>query len=189
MTPKDTWTAGELAQETGLTVRALHHYDELGLLSPVRDTGGHRCYTTADVRRLHKIIALRGFGLSLGEIGELLDGSRTDLGELLRRQLTQAEDRIAAAQRLRRSLQTVLAHQDEPTTVELIELIEVMVDMNNKFTPEQLAQMTQQRDEAMAQLTPEQLTEMRHERETAMARLSPEELAEMSRRRASMLPD
>ncbi|MGH3623029.1 MAG: MerR family transcriptional regulator [Sciscionella sp.] len=67
--PERSWRVGELAAETGLTVRALHHYDEIGLLVPsVRGNGGHRHYTESDVRRLHRILALRGFRLSLAEI-------------------------------------------------------------------------------------------------------------------------
>lgn len=192
MTRPDTWTSGELARETGLTVRALHHYEGLGLLRPFRDAGGRRCYSPADVRRLHQIIALRGFGLTLSEIGELLDGARTDLGDMLRRQLTQTQERIAAAQRLRRSLLGVLgrlAHRAEPFTEELIELVEVMISMDHQFTPEQLEQMAQQRREMMAKLSPEQLIDLQRGREEAASRLSDEELAEMQRHRAAMMSD
>lgn len=60
------WKVGELAAETGLTVRTLHHWDELGLLTPSERTGaGYRLYSDADVRRLYRIVALRGLGLSL----------------------------------------------------------------------------------------------------------------------------
>ncbi|GAA0331438.1 MerR family transcriptional regulator [Actinoallomurus spadix] len=103
-----TLSVGELARATGLTVRALHHYDRLGLLSPARDGAGRRCYGPAEVRRLHRILALRGFGLSLAEIQEVLDGAGTDLRTLLRRQLEQTEERIAAAQRLRGALLAVI---------------------------------------------------------------------------------
>jgi DNA-binding transcriptional MerR regulator len=69
------WKIGELARETGLTVRTLHHYDRLGLLSPLsRTEGGHRCHTADDVRRLHRIVALHSPGISLEEIRTLLDG-------------------------------------------------------------------------------------------------------------------
>jgi DNA-binding transcriptional MerR regulator len=192
MTRQDTWTAGELARRTGLTVRALHHYDGLGLLSPFRDSGGRRRYAPADVRRLHQILALRGFGLTLTEIGELLNGSRADLDDLLRRQLSQTQERIAAARQLEHSLNAVLArlgHQAEPSTRELIELIEVMTNMDRRFTPEQLEQMAQQRREMMESLSPQQLADMQQAREEAMSRLSSEELAEMNRRRSAMLPD
>jgi DNA-binding transcriptional MerR regulator len=192
MTRQDTWTAGELARKTGLTVRALHHYDELGLLTPLRDTGGRRRYAPADVRRLHQILALRGFGLTLTEIGDLLNGSRADLDDLLRRQLSQTQDRIAAARQLEHNLCAVidrLDHQTEPGTQELIELIEVMTNMDRRFTPQQLEQMAQQRREMMANLTPEQLADLQQAREEAMSRLSPEELEEMQRQRSAMLPD
>ncbi|GAA2522214.1 hypothetical protein Ahu01nite_083750 [Winogradskya humida] len=70
-----TWSVGELAAATGLTVRTLHHYDEIGLVRPSRrNAAGHRRYTAGDVRRLHRVVALRGFGFSLAEIAALLDG-------------------------------------------------------------------------------------------------------------------
>lgn len=81
-----TWRIGELARETGLTVRTLHHYDQLGLLSPLsRTEGGHRCYSSGDVQRLHRIVALRSLGISLQQIGTVLDGDPDPAG-LLRRQ-------------------------------------------------------------------------------------------------------
>ena len=65
---------GELASATALTVRALHHYDKLGLLEPgERTAAGHRLYVPADVRRLYGIIVLRELGLRLDEIGAVRD--------------------------------------------------------------------------------------------------------------------
>lgn len=67
------WKVGDLAGATGLTVRALHHYDELGLLVPCERTGsGHRLYAEEDVRRLYRILALRRLGFPLDEIASLL---------------------------------------------------------------------------------------------------------------------
>jgi DNA-binding transcriptional MerR regulator len=64
------WKVGELARATGLTVRALHHYDELGLLVPSERTqAGHRLYGEDDVRRLYRVVALRHLGLPLSERG------------------------------------------------------------------------------------------------------------------------
>lgn len=58
--PEHAWQVGTLAQATGLTVRALHHYDHIGLLSPSRRTAaGHRLYTADDVARLYRIRLLR----------------------------------------------------------------------------------------------------------------------------------
>jgi len=78
----DHWKVGELARATGLTVRALHHYDELGLLVPSERTfAGYRLYGDRDVRRLYRIVALRGLGLRLDEIAEVIDGAGLDLNE------------------------------------------------------------------------------------------------------------
>jgi DNA-binding transcriptional MerR regulator len=75
-------TVGELAGRTGLTVRTLHHWDELGLLAPAERTGaGYRLYGESEVERVYRITALRSLGLELSQIRELLDGG-ADLGAL-----------------------------------------------------------------------------------------------------------
>lgn len=63
-----TWRVGALAELTGLTVRALHHYDHLGLLRPSQRTpAGHRLYTADDVARLYRINLLRRLGFPLNQ--------------------------------------------------------------------------------------------------------------------------
>ena len=63
------WRVGELAGQTGLTVRTLHYYDEIGLLSPShRSDAGYRLYTAGDVVRLQQIRSLRHLGFALEEI-------------------------------------------------------------------------------------------------------------------------
>jgi DNA-binding transcriptional MerR regulator/predicted lactoylglutathione lyase len=70
---KKSWKIGELATETGLTVRALHHYDQIGLLIPSQETdGGHRIYSTRDVEKLQKIITLKHLGFPLDKIKEAI---------------------------------------------------------------------------------------------------------------------
>src|SRR6476646_6711292 len=65
------WKVGELAKRTGVSVRALHHYDEIGLLSAsLRSESGYRLYTEADVIRLQQIRSLRSLGFSLDESRE-----------------------------------------------------------------------------------------------------------------------
>src|SRR5262245_1930183 len=65
---------GELARRTGLTVRMLHHYDEVGLLRPSLHTGaGHRLYTAGDVARLQQVLSLRQLGFSLEQVRDCLD--------------------------------------------------------------------------------------------------------------------
>ena len=70
-----TYTVGDLARLSGVTVRTLHHYDEIGMLSPTsRSDGGYRQYTHADLERLQLILQYRGLGNTLVEIGGLLAG-------------------------------------------------------------------------------------------------------------------
>ena len=66
---------GELARSTGLTVRTLHHYDEIGLLKPSdRSESGYRLYSQQDVARLHAIQAMRHLGLALFLCNRAADG-------------------------------------------------------------------------------------------------------------------
>ncbi|MEW5812040.1 MAG: MerR family transcriptional regulator [Actinomycetota bacterium] len=66
-------TVGEVAQRFGITVRTLHHYDDIGLLAPRRrNASGYRVYTQADLTRLSQIIVYRRLELPLDEIAQLL---------------------------------------------------------------------------------------------------------------------
>ncbi|MBI3215221.1 MAG: MerR family transcriptional regulator [Mycobacterium sp.] len=70
----DELTVGDVAQRYGITVRTLHHYDEIGLLKPSRRAAsGYRVYTSADLKRLSHIIVYRRLELPLDEIASLLD--------------------------------------------------------------------------------------------------------------------
>jgi bifunctional DNase/RNase/DNA-binding transcriptional MerR regulator len=124
------WKVGELAQATGATVRALHHYDELGLLVPSERTGaGHRLYAEGDVRRLYELLALRRLGLPLDEIAEVLDGGRLTLTETVRRHLERVEHDLAHQQRLRRHLAHILDALErsvEPPVDQFIDAMEAM---------------------------------------------------------------
>ncbi|MBK7822609.1 MAG: HEAT repeat domain-containing protein [Tessaracoccus sp.] len=92
---------GELARRTGLTQRALRHYDEIGLLVPSGRSGGdYRLYSRADVERLLAIQHLKSLGLSLTEITEALNGEGADPGELLARHAEVVERRIAEEREL-----------------------------------------------------------------------------------------
>jgi DNA-binding transcriptional MerR regulator len=70
----DELTVGVVAERFGVTVRTLHHYDDIGLLTPSRRAAsGYRVYTSADLSRLSQIIVYRRLELSLDEIANLLD--------------------------------------------------------------------------------------------------------------------
>jgi DNA-binding transcriptional MerR regulator len=187
-TDETTWSVGELAAATGLTVRTLHHYDEIGLARPsLRSAAGHRRYTAADVRRLHRIVALRGFGFGLAEIGALLDASVPDPRELLRGQLDQVSDRIARATRLRDRLEAVLGQFDaagSPSAAVLVQLIEEMTAVEHTYTPEEWRQMAAHRQAMAERLSPEELEAMSARRRALWESLTPEQRAELGRSRS-----
>jgi DNA-binding transcriptional MerR regulator len=68
----DTYRIGEFAELAGVTVRALHHYDRIGLLKPQRGKSGNRLYRLEDLQRLEQIAALKFLGIPLQEIKLLL---------------------------------------------------------------------------------------------------------------------
>lgn len=73
------YPVGEVARAAGVTVRALHHYEEIGLLVPsARTSSGYRLYGQADLERLQQILFYRELGLSLASIGVLLDDPAAD---------------------------------------------------------------------------------------------------------------
>jgi len=191
-TENRTWRVGELADATGLSVRTLHHYDEIGLLQPgERTSSGHRQYDAADVRRLHRIVALRGFGLSLAEVGQVLDGELSDPRRLIRTQLDLVEEQIATASRVRTKLLGVLDGLDrahEPSAQTLIELIEVTTAMNRTLTREEYEEMADRRRRLTESLTPDELEALESKRRKAMEALSPEELERMRQAREALLP-
>ena len=93
---------GELAKRTGLTVRTLHHYDEIGLLAPSgRSDSGYRLYSRDDVARLHGIQALRHLGLPLKDIAQLLDGAGAGPHAIIDQQIRALDQEIAQASELR----------------------------------------------------------------------------------------
>ena len=70
-----TYRIGEFARLAGVTVRALHHYDRLGLLCPKRGVGGYRVYTIRDLELLEQIVVLKFVGIPLRRIADLLRAS------------------------------------------------------------------------------------------------------------------
>ena len=102
----------EFAALAGVTVRALHHYDRLGLLKPLRRTRtGYRIYRDSDFARLEQIVVLKFLGLALRDIGPLLKSKTASLRDTLRKQqhvLSEKRRRLDAAitaiQRAERSL-------------------------------------------------------------------------------------
>ncbi|MET9361827.1 MerR family transcriptional regulator [Streptomyces sp. NPDC006632] len=123
---ESTWKVGPLAEASGLTVRTLHHWDTIGLLSPSRRTaGGHRAYTESDVGRLYQVLALRGLGLGLDTIAVCLD-SGIDPARVLRDHRESVEAHLAALTALRDRLTDIeeeLADGRPPTTSAVLDAL------------------------------------------------------------------
>jgi DNA-binding transcriptional MerR regulator/uncharacterized glyoxalase superfamily protein PhnB len=132
--PGRTWKVGALAKATGLTVRTLHHYDEIGLLQPsTRLAGGHQLYDADDVARLYRIIRLRQLGFPLGQVAEVLAKPEWQLAPAIERHLTEARHRAAMASRLctrLAAMATELARREHPSPQELFSTVEEMILMD-----------------------------------------------------------
>ena len=97
---------GELAKASGATVRALHHYDAIGLLVPsVRAGNGYRLYDPGDVARLDAILAMQALGLALEEIRALLETDGAAMRELVARRIAGLDDEIRERTALRERLE------------------------------------------------------------------------------------
>jgi DNA-binding transcriptional MerR regulator len=80
-------TVGRLAELAGVTIRTLHHYDQIGLVQPSRrSAGGYRAYSGADIERLRHVLFYRRLGFGLREVAELVNDPDTDTIAHLRRQ-------------------------------------------------------------------------------------------------------
>ncbi len=148
--PEESWKVGELARRTGLTVRALHHYDEIGLLTPSgRTPSGHRLYTRSDVERLQQVQSLRLMGLSLDEVKRLLDGASLSPRRVIDLHLARLQEQIAEQNRLVERLTALAVQLDKAEGVsmdDLCRMIEAMTTMEKFFTPEQLDTLRQRRE-------------------------------------------
>ena len=96
-----SYSVGEVAGLAGVTVRTLHHYDEIGLLSPgTRTPSGYRRYDDADLDRLQQVLFYRELGFSLEEVAAVLDDRDVGPTEHLRRQHALLTGRIARLQEM-----------------------------------------------------------------------------------------
>src|SRR5215212_4092907 len=138
---RDGWKVGELAGETGLTVRTLHHYDEIGLLKPSRRTrSGHRLYGEADVARLQQVTSLRQLGFSLEQIRDLLDRRGVSPREVVGLHLARVREQIELQRTLYERLERIAKTLEAAETVsadELIQTIEATTMYDRYYTPEQ----------------------------------------------------
>ncbi len=87
------YSVKEVAERSGVSVRALCLWDEMGLVVPERLANGYRSYTGADLERLRRPLIFRACGMELKEIASLLDAEDSEVCSALRRQLSLLHER------------------------------------------------------------------------------------------------
>lgn len=145
---------GAFAELAGVSVRTLHHYDQIGLLRPVRTAAGYRVYGRRELERLEQIVALRFVGVPLAEMAPLLNGH--GLAAALGRQralLEEKRSRLEDAIRAIAAAEATMARGEQPDTAILTQIIEVMEMEKNAnwtekyYTPEAHAALAERRSE------------------------------------------
>jgi DNA-binding transcriptional MerR regulator len=144
------WKVGELAKQTGLSIRMLRYYDEIGLLAPsARTPSGHRLYGPDDVTRLQRIQSLRQLGFALEEVAECLRRPEFTLERVVELHLARVREQIRAQQRIQQRLETIAAHlraADDVSVDEFIRTIEAITMSEKYLTPEQMREIDGRRE-------------------------------------------
>jgi MerR family transcriptional regulator, thiopeptide resistance regulator len=139
---ENRWSVGEVARSAGVTVRALHHYDRIGLLSPsLRSEAGYRGYDQADLGRLQRILAYRELGFSLPDIARLLDDPDSDPVARLRQQ----HDLVLARMERLAQIAAVLERTLEAHAMGIKLTAEEMLEVFGEHDPTQYADEVQER--------------------------------------------
>ncbi len=106
----DPLTVGEISRLTGVTVRALHHYDEIGLVSPgMRSDAGYRLYGPGDVARLQEVLVLRELGMRLDDIRRIVDEPGPDRATSLERHRRRISAKVDHLLRMLDAIDTAIA--------------------------------------------------------------------------------
>ena len=137
-----SYSVGQVAALSGVTIRTLHHYDEVGLLSPGgRSTAGYRIYEESDLERLQQILFYRELGFTLQEIATIADDPRTDALGHLRRQRGLLAERIARLS----AMVDAIDYEMEARTMDIRLTPEERFEVFGEFRPEDYAEEAEQR--------------------------------------------
>jgi DNA-binding transcriptional MerR regulator len=157
------YTIGDLAKRSGLTVRALHHYEKLGLLQPSgRTQAGYRLYSTADVQTLHRILAYRQMGVPLKQIAPLIGPDAPPLAQVVAEQRAAIELQVARQQQVLAMLRRVEKRLDEggdELAGEMLQAMSMVQLYERHFSAAELDRMRAMQ----AQLGPETLKSLKAE--------------------------
>ncbi|CAA9366751.1 Transcriptional regulator, MerR family [uncultured Leptolyngbya sp.] len=141
---------GNLAKQTGVSVRTLHYYDEIGLLSPsARTETGYRLYAEDDIIRLQQIASLRQIGFSLEEIRECLNQSNVSVLHVIQLHMARLREQIELSHKLLKRLEAITLTVNSAAAVcveDLIQTIEAICMLEKYYTPEQLETLKQRRN-------------------------------------------
>lgn len=131
------WKIGDLAKLTGLTVRTLRFYDQIGLFSPSEHSdSGHRLYNEADIKQLNQILSLKDLGLTLEEIQSVLKRRTYTPSDIVDIQIKRVRKNIKIQQKLLAELERIaerMNRQEPPSVDEFISLLETMKMSNEKY--------------------------------------------------------
>src|SRR6266567_7113825 len=142
---KDLYHVQEFAQLAGVTVRALHHYDRLGLLKPSRTEAGYRLYYLRYLERLEQIVALKFLGIPLKQIRMMFHRGTNGMSESLRMQRRVLEEKrrlLDSAIRVIEEAEKATAPGNRPDSAILKKIIEVIgmqdnMDWSKKYYSEE----------------------------------------------------
>lgn len=123
----DLMKIGDLAKQTGLSIRTLHYYDEIGLLSPSHRTDvGYRLYSDRDIIRLQQIVSLRQLGFSLKEINECLKDPDLSLEQTIDLHRAKVKEQMDLSRTLLKRLDVISTELQTTESVAVNKLIQVM---------------------------------------------------------------
>lgn len=141
---------GEVATQTGISIRTLHHYDRIGLLRPTTSSeAGYRLYAVADLLRLQQILTLRYLGFSLKRIGELLARADFDLAAAMHAHRLVLRDRIGELERIDGALSELMRRRETSGDWDWEMLVAVAADVGRG--------LAQREDQLETYYTPEQM--------------------------------
>ena len=136
------YSVGKVADLAGVTIRTLHHYDEIGLLSPGgRSEAGYRMYEAQDLERLQRVLFYRELGFTLQEIAAIVDDPNTDATGHLERQRRLLTGRIGRLQKMLAAIDYELEAKQMDINLTPEERFELFGD----FDPEEHAEEAEQR--------------------------------------------
>lgn len=141
----ETWKVGELSRLTGITIRTLHHYDEIGLLSPSSHTAsGHRLYSEADIIKLQQIMSLKQLGFALDEIKQMFERPDYNPKQVIKMQIERLNEEIRIKKELRsqmKELEDVFDRVNKPNSEQFIKAIQLIINQKKYFTEEQRSKL------------------------------------------------